>query len=379
MQSDREPTHARPWLHAALTTVGLTATLLTAVALGTGCGAQDDISHPQPDFPLIEPETVELHYDDQDLDDSRMFDALVEGEQALTFDDLEVRAAGLVGEDARTLKPMRDALLAGNNMLKSGVILLRRTAELGTYEAIGEDRGRWQVDGVNSIIVLTAERQPGAVAGERIAYLVTVRPRSTPDATPAVLIAGFFDFEGRDEGTGRQVGAGVLRYNYDAVPRTANVRREQGRGEVAFRVGPKGKGLSFFFKGFTPRGADSPLSGRYTFVRGPEGGGLFRFFVEGDLIEDLQGRERLRQSTAWDPSGAARSHIVVLSALLENRPVIEECWDRARKQVWTRSMPELADFPNDGDEQQCPFVESPQLPDDTPPGEDEVPVAPELP
>lgn len=373
--SESRRAHAVVWV-----VLSLLASAVALLGLTTACGVQGDVSHPQPDFPLIEPETIEIHYDDQDLSDSRQFDEMVEeDEQGLTFEEAGTLEQGLVGEDARTLGPMREALLAGNNMLKSAIVLMRRTAAEGTFESLGDGRGRWVAETLHSVIVLTVERQEGASEGQRYGYVVTVRPRSAPEVATQTLLAGIFDFVGRDEATGRQLGGGRLRYNYDAVPRTASVRREQGRGEVAFRVTSEGKAMAFFFRGFVRRGQDEPTHGRYSFVRGRDGRGLFRFFIEGDFAEELEGRERLRQAAVWDPTGAARSHTVVISAQLPQPPVIEECWGPDRKQVWLSSTPELMDFPSDGDEADCAFSAAPMLPEDTLPAEDEEPDVPSLP
>ncbi len=336
-----------------------------------GCGSTGDVSHPQPDFPLVEAETVEVAYDGEDLAAARALD-----EEALEDGEPGQVEQGLVGEPARTLRPLREALLGTNNLLRSGLVQLRRVAEEGEFLGGDGDVGRWRLDGARNRFTLTIEREVSG--GRRVRYTLRAAPLGE-ESLGGVVLEGWFEHQGVDPETGRQLGFGLLRYDYSVL--ASGPRGERGRGAVGVVSTARGRAHNVFVLDFVPRGAvdRTPMNGRFSFAEVYGQGGGFRFVARGELVADDPGPEVMRQAVRWSATGEARSHLAVTLSGREVRPVIEECWGADRRQTWVRSNPELPEFQADGREGACAFFDRPELPDGSPVLDGEEPGVPGVP
>ncbi len=321
----------------AATTLGLCA-----------CGGGPEASHPLPDWPedvpaleelILEPETVEQTYD--------------EGAEDQVQDESGLRVAeqGLVGEPAVLLPHLRQGLIISNVMARTGLRLLGSVARSGPPVSADRNKLVWEVEDRGALYRLIIERDL-SVAG-RWNYQLLVRPaEARDDVVPRLLLGGWFRPQPRENG--RQMGSGLIRYDYDAfatLPQAGEPVR--GVGAFGFRTNRLGGlRMQVILDGFKPKDSDQRLDARYVYRLAPDGSGEFRFLLKSDIIPAIEGDEILGETVVWSPGRAAKARALVVNPNFETQLRIDECWGGRGRQVWVQYDPAgLGE--SDGDEGQC--------------------------
>ncbi len=326
----------------------------------SGCPIEDGSSDPLPDWPsdiLIEPSTVSMSYDQEDV--------------AALESGLRTQEQALVGDPATLLKPLRDGLLLGNTLLQPGLRLLHGIARNNEPTRVSQDHYRWELTDKGAFITLEIRRDDAN--DNQWNYRLLIQPVENPDAAEQPVMTGFFRPGPRTEG-GRQTGAGLLRYHYNAfaaLPDSDVIAR--GQGAVGFRVERDGtRKLQVLFEDFRARPSNEPFNARYRYELAPEKHGRFAFTLVADLIRQASGPELLVGAVAWNSDSSARGR----AFLRGNYPqdiVVDECWGTDKRQTWIQWDPgQIAE--SDGNESDCApgLPEEIELPSTRPvnPGED---------
>lgn len=333
-------------------------------------GCQNRAADPQPDFPedaIIEPETVEVFFD--------------EAPETTDAHPGELREQALVGEPARLVPPLRQGLELANRMIRPALVTLNHIAHGFEPVLRSDDRFLWEVADAGSLTTLVLSRDRDFQ--NQWNYTLSVRRADEAESLSLTLFEGFFRpglrvADERRPGRTRQTGVGALRYQYDAISRF-DQEDVRGTGSLAFRTGPERRQISILLLSFSPSPDVDPINARYDYNLFTGGEGSFRFRLVGDLFEDVPGRETLRQSVVWLPDHRGRGRAQILGDAFAGAIRLDECWDGQAAQVWSRWLPIPDQEVNDGDESQCPAefvgIELP-LPSAVPVNGDEEPVIP---
>ena len=362
-----------------------------AAAWAGSCGGGQDVSNPQPDWPqdsVLEADSVTVYYDDEDLEAARQDDDDLEDSASLDESEDEGDKAGgtldeefaevtgaLVGDPARLLGPSRLLSQDANGLFRPVLVLIEkmvsraRRIETEVDPETGEPiRGVWRASGEEHSLELELSRSSSASNRWNYSFVIERNSGVFP------FLEGFFAFEGRSL-DGRQLGLGQIRINYDALG-VASGSLKRGLGAFSFRLGPERRSVSVVLNGYRLRPSGNAINAFVQWTRNDDGSGLMRFNSRLDYVPAQPGREHVRQSIAWDEQGRGRAIASIQSENGIAQFVVEECWDAARLQVWSRSTPESPEFATDGDEMDCPTPEALGLLSENPVDPDALPEIP---